>query len=123
VSIVVDAAGNGTATRDTGFSVSVVDAVVDGGQFGADLIPETFVSEAVEGNIYGEIRGQLAVDSDVTDADGVRTIELSAVLDGAQEPDNASDSEATGTATLTITVAADGTVTYSSELCTMHRLA
>ena len=126
VTITVDADGNGTAVRDTGFSVEVVDAVVDGSAFGAGLDPASFVSEAVAGNIYfnihtseftgGEIRGQLAVDSDVTDASGVRTIELSGLLDAAQEPNDASDSEATGSATLTITVAADGTVTYSSVL-------
>jgi len=101
-------------------------AVVDGSAFGAGLTPATFVSEAVAGNIYynihtsdfggGEIRGQLTAESDVTDAAGVRTIVLSSSLDGAQEPNDASDSEATGEATLTITVAADGTVTYSSQL-------
>ena len=84
------------------------------------------MSEAVAGNIYfnihtseftgGEIRGQLGVVSDVTDADGVRTIVLEGGLDASQEPGPLSDSEATGFATLTITVAADGTVTYSSEL-------
>jgi Ca2+-binding RTX toxin-like protein len=130
VQIVVDAEGDGTATRDTGFSVEVVDAVVDGSAFGADLTPQTFVSEAVAGNIYfnihtsefpsGEIRGQLGVVSDVTDADGVRTIVLEGGLDASQEPGppvgTASDSEATGFATVTITVAADGTVTYSSTL-------
>jgi len=126
VEIVVDAQGNGTATRDTGFSVEVVDAVVDGSAFGAGLNPESFVSEAVAGNIYfnihtseftsGEIRGQLGVVSDVTDADGVRTIVLEGGLDAAQEPNDASDSSATGFATLTITVATDGTVTYSSTL-------
>ncbi len=126
VTVNLDADGNGTVTRDTGFSISVTDATVNGGQFGAGLTPETFVSEAVDGNIYfnihtgdfggGEIRGQLTVDSDSTNDAGVRTIVLSASLDAAQEPNDASDSEATGSASLTITVAADGTVTYSSTL-------
>ena len=130
VNVVLDAQGNGTATRETGFSVEVTDAVVDGSAFGAGLNPETFVSEAVAGNIYfnvhtadftgGEIRGQLGVVSDVTDADGVRTIVLEGGLDASQEPGppigTASDSDATGFASLTITVDADGTVTYSSTL-------
>ena len=126
VTVNLDAMGNGTATRDTGFSITVTDAAVDGGQFGAGLTPETFVSEAVAGNIYfnihtsefggGEIRGQLAVESDTTDMAGVRTIVLSSSLDAAQEPNDSSDSAATGSATVTITVAADGTTTYSSTL-------
>ena len=126
VTITVDAQGNGTATRDTGFSVEVVDAVVDGSAFGAGLTPATFVSEALAGNIYfnihtsefggGEIRGQLdTILSDET-VDGVRTIVIEGDLDAAQEPNDASDSEATGTSVTTIVVAADGSVTYSTEL-------
>jgi len=123
VEIVVDAEGNGTATRETGFSIEVTDAEVNAlnGLSDAD-----FVSEAVAGNIYfnvhtadftgGEIRGQLGVVSDITDADGVRTIVLEGGLDASQEPDPTSDSEATGFATLTITVDADGNATYSSTL-------
>ena len=71
-----------------------------------------FVTEALAGNLYfnvhtndfngGEIRGQLdTIVSDVTDADGVRTIVLSASLDSAQEPGGTSDSDATGTGSLT----------------------
>jgi len=64
----------------------------------------------------GEIRGQLdTVVSDET-VDGVRTLVLSASLDAAQEPNGASDSEATGEGTVTIVVAADGSATYSSDL-------
>jgi hypothetical protein len=64
----------------------------------------------------GEIRGQL--DTIVSDEviGGVRTIVLSASLDAAQEPNNASDSEATGSATVTLVVAADGSVSYSVDL-------
>ena len=126
VTITVDADGNGTAVRDTGFSVVVEDAVVDGSAFGAGLTPETFVSEAVAGNIYfnihtsefngGEIRGQLdTIVSDET-VNGVRTIVITGDLDASQEPGPTSDSEATGTSTTTIVVAADGSVTYSTEL-------
>ena len=48
--------------------------------------------------------------------DGIRTIVLEGGLDAAQEPNDASDSEATGFATVTIVVDADGNATYSSEL-------
>ena len=63
------------------------------------------VAEAVAGNLYfnvhtndfngGEIRGQLTVQTDTT-VDGIRVLTLVASLDGAQEPDGASDSTATG---------------------------
>ena len=124
VTVTLDANGNGTATRETGFSVEVTDAPLTSlttDQSSADL-----VAEAVAGNLYfnvhtndfngGEIRGQLAVDTDVTDADGVRTITLSATLDASQEPGPTSDSDATGAGTVVIVVAADGSVSYSSEL-------
>lgn len=128
VEVRLDANGNGTATRDTGFNISVVDAaVVAPDQFGAD-IPDAgwFVEEAVQGNLYynihtsdfpaGEIRGQLLVDSDVTE-NGIRTVSLSGGLDAAQEPGPTSDSEATGEATVVITQnLSTGEVTYSSEL-------
>ena len=117
VIVELDADGNGTATRELGFSVNVVDAAV------AD--DATFIQAAVDGNLYfnvhteefngGEIRGQLSVTSDETVA-GVRTIILDGDLDGAQEPMNASDSEATGTGQVVITVDAGGNATYSSSL-------
>ncbi len=128
VEVSLDANGNGTATRDTGFNVSIVDAVVvDPDQFGSDIPdPRWFVEEAVQGNLYynihtsdfpaGEIRGQLLVDSDVTQ-NGIRTITLSGSLDAAQEPGPISDSEATGEATVVITRnLSTREVTYSSEL-------
>ena len=102
--------------------MTVTDAEVDtlNGLSDAD-----FVSEALAGNVYfnihtaeftgGEIRGQLESVSDVTE-DGIRTIVLEGGLDAAQEPNDASDSEATGFATVTIVVDADGNATYSSEL-------
>ncbi|MCG7521570.1 CHRD domain-containing protein [Ruegeria sp. Ofav3-42] len=128
VEVRLDANGNGTATRDTGFNVSIENAAVDApDQFGAN-IPDGgwFVEEAVQGNLYynihttdfpaGEIRGQLLVDSDVTQ-NGIRTVSLSGGLDAAQEPGPTSDSEATGNATVVITQnLATGEVAYSSEL-------
>ena len=117
VRVQLDANGNGTVTRDVGFSVEVVDAAV------AD--DATFVQAAVDGNLYfnvhtssfpgGEIRGQLSVSSDET-VDGVRTIVLDATLDASQEPMDASDSDATGTGQVTITVDTEGNATYSSTL-------
>ncbi|WP_298849278.1 CHRD domain-containing protein [uncultured Ruegeria sp.] len=128
VEVRLDANGNGTATRDTGFNVSIVDAVIAApDQFGAN-IPDGawFVEEAAQGNLYynihtadfpaGEIRGQLLVDSDVTEG-GFRTVTLSGDLDAAQEPGPTSDSDATGDATVVITQdLTTGIVTYSSEL-------
>ncbi|WP_147113960.1 CHRD domain-containing protein [Tateyamaria sp. syn59] len=128
VTVNLGANGNGTATRETGFTVSVENVVV-----GASLQPTQnindaagFVSEAIAGNLYynihtsdfpgGEIRGQFEVVSDEGDGHG-RVIELVATLDASQEPGPTSDSEATGTATLTISVdEATGQVVYSSEL-------
>ncbi|MEM7056564.1 MAG: CHRD domain-containing protein [Pseudomonadota bacterium] len=128
VSIDLGANGNGTATRETGFSVSVANATVaNPSQFGANIAGgAAFVVQAIAGNLYfnihtsdfigGEIRGQLLLDSDVTVGD-IRTIELSGGLDAAQEPGPTSDSEATGEGSLTITQnLVTGEVTYSSEL-------
>lgn len=125
VTVTIDADGNGTATRETGFAVTVSDATV--ASLTTEQTPAQIVTEAVAGNLYfnvhtndfnaGEIRGQLdTVVSDTTDGSGVRTIVLSASLDAAQEPGPTSDSTATGTAQVTLVVAADGTVTYSSDL-------
>jgi len=74
----------------------------------------------------GEIRGQLSVSSVVNDplfssemaplieGDlGIQLVTLTASLDGAQEPDDTSDSLATGFATVTIVVNGSE-VTYSS---------
>ncbi|WP_317056808.1 beta strand repeat-containing protein [Roseovarius rhodophyticola] len=128
VTVELDENGNGTATRDVGFNVSVVNAVVaNPAQFGSAIADgAAFVDQAVLGNLYynihtadfpgGEIRGQLLVDSDET-VGNIRTIELSGGLDASQEPGPTSDSEATGDATVVITQNLEtGEVTYSSEL-------
>jgi len=117
VIVELDAEGNGTATRELGFGVEVSNAEV------AD--DAAFVAAAEASNLYfnvhtsefpgGEIRGQLSVSSDET-VEGVRTLVLDASLDAAQEPNDTSDSEATGTGQVTITVDADGNATYSSTL-------
>ncbi|MEP3264689.1 MAG: CHRD domain-containing protein [Hyphomicrobiales bacterium] len=123
VTVRLDANGNGTATRETGFSVVVDEAIVNeaGSSYG-----DEFIAEAVAGNLYynihttdfagGEIRGQLFVENDVTE-DGFRVITLAGDLDAAQEPGPLSDSAATGDATLTIRQNLEtGEVVYSSEL-------
>lgn len=128
VNVNLGANGNGTATRDTGFTVRVDNAIVAApAQFGSAIANgAAFVDQAVAGNLYynihtsdflgGEIRGQLLVDSDVTEH-GIRTIELSGGLDAAQEPGPLSDSEATGEATVTIVQnLSTGEVSYSSVL-------
>jgi len=117
VVVVLDADGNGTATREVGFSVEVANA---------DVADEAvFLQAAVDGNLYfnihteefagGEIRGQLSVTTDAT-VDGIRTIVLDSTLDAVQEPNGASDSDATGVGQVTITIAEDGSATYSSTL-------
>ncbi len=128
VTVNLDANGNGTATRDTGFTVSVVNqAVTAPGQFGSAIADgAAFVEQAAANNLYfnihtadfpaGEIRGQLLVDSDET-VDGIRTITLSGPLDAAQEPGPLSDSAATGFATAVVVQNLHtGEVTYFSEL-------
>ena len=115
VTVALDENGNGTATRETGFSVSVDDVVVE----------QNFVDLALAGDLYynvhtadfpgGEIRGQLFVVSD-TGRGHDRVIELAGSLDAAQEPGQTSDSEATGEATLTISFNEQGDILYSSEL-------
>ncbi len=119
--------GNGTATRDTGFNVSVDQQVVSSpAQFGSNIANGVqFVEQAVEGNLYfnihtadfpgGEIRGQLEVVSD-TGTGHDRVIKLAGSLDASQEPGPLSDSAATGEATLTISFNEAGEVFYSSEL-------
>ncbi len=126
VNVTLNGAGVGTATRETGFSVSVNNATVAP----LGLNPNgsgDFFTEALEGNLYfnlhtsdfpgGEIRGQLDnLVSDVTES-GFRTIVLDGPLDAAQEPGPLSDSEATGTGSLTVVQNLEtGEVTYSSEL-------
>lgn len=112
----------GVATRETGFSILVENALLQ--SLSTDQSPADLLAEAIAGNLYynihtsdfpsGEIRGQLILQSDET-TDGVQTVTLRAELDSAQEPDNTSDSDATGIGEVVITVA-DGVVTYTSDL-------
>ena len=103
---------------EDGFAVAVGNAEV------AD--DAEFVAAADAGNLYfnihtaqfpgGEIRGQIdEVISDKT-VGGTRVLTLAANLDAAQEPDDASDSAATGEATVKIIVDPEGNATYSVDL-------
>ena len=107
-----------TAVPQVEFSLAVGNAEV------AD--DAAFVEAADAGNLYfnihtsqfpgGEIRGQLdEVLFDKT-VGGTRVLTLAAVLDAAQEPDNASDSLATGQATVKIIIDPEGNATYSTDL-------
>ncbi|MGS2724031.1 beta strand repeat-containing protein [Porticoccus sp. GXU_MW_L64] len=130
VTVNVDGDGNGTVTRETGFSVAVENVVVNPAMLreNAMLNPNlsgNFVTEAAAGNLYfnihttdfpgGEIRGQLDTIVSDTTVEGVRTLVLSATLDAAQEPGPTSDSNATGEGTVTIVIDGDS-ITYSAEL-------
>ncbi|MBT9311139.1 beta strand repeat-containing protein [Leptothoe kymatousa] len=126
VTVTLDANGNGTATRETGFSVSHGNVAVESLTAAAIANDPAFVTEALAGNLYfnvhtkdfpgGATRGQLDDINDQRDANGVGSITLTATLDAAQEPSGTSTSDATGTATVTLTVDANGDVTYSSDL-------
>ncbi|MEO0449271.1 MAG: CHRD domain-containing protein [Pseudomonadota bacterium] len=85
------------------------------------------LSEAEAGNIYfnihssnfpaGEVRGQLVLVSDERDASGVGDVTFSAVLNGENEvQDPAVLTNADGDATITFTVADDGSVTYTTDI-------
>jgi len=108
----------GRATRETGFSISVDDAAI------AEADAAQIFADALDGLLYfnihtsdftaGELRGQIdTVISDQTDAGGGRTVVLSAALDATQA---GVESAATGDATVTFTVEADGAVSYSTDL-------
>ncbi|MEO0883357.1 MAG: CHRD domain-containing protein [Pseudomonadota bacterium] len=131
ITVNVDADGNGTVVRETGFGVSFEDVSIDPDNLleNATLNPALsgdLITEALEGNLYfnihtddfggGEIRGQLDTIVSNETVDGIQTIVLSASLDAAQEPGGASDSGATGTGTVTFVVDAAGDITYSVDL-------
>lgn len=110
--------GAGRATRETGFVVSV-----DNVALAEDTAAQVF-ADALDGLLYfnihtndfnpGELRGQIdTIESDVTDENGVRTVVLTSALDADQA---GVDSDAVGTAEVTFVVAANGDVTYSTQL-------
>jgi CHRD domain. len=87
----------------------------------------TVLDAALAGNIYfnihsttfpaGEVRGQLTLVADNRSPAGVGTVTFSAILNGENEvqtPPVVTD--ANGTGTVTFSIAADGSVTYSSTI-------
>ncbi len=132
ITVALNENGNGTVTRDTGFTIVSETVVIPNGP-GASVQPTnvadgaTFVSEALAGNFYfnvhtsdvigGEIRGQVDTIVSNEEEHGIRTIVLTGDLDSAQEVGTGSESNATGTGTLVITYNENtGVVSYSSEL-------
>ncbi|MEM1345015.1 MAG: CHRD domain-containing protein, partial [Pseudomonadota bacterium] len=124
LSITVNPDGSGTAVEEFGFSIGHEDAPF--ASLTTDQTPAALVGQALAGNLYynihtqsfpgGEIRGQLdTIVSDTTEG-GVRTIVIEGDLDASQEPGPTSDSMATGSGRVTITVAEDGSVTYANAL-------
>ncbi len=115
---------DGTATRETGFSLSFDDVPVAPLTLNPALSGD-FVTEALNGNLYfnihtndfngGEIRGQLDTVVDNT-VGGNGTIVISGGLDASQEPGPTSDSEATGFGTVTINVVDGVANSYSLDL-------
>lgn len=110
------------ARESVGFSLGADDVVLTSlaGTLATADVADAAAADELYFNVHtvnvgsGEIRGQLITQSDVIDA-GVRTITLAASLDASQEPNDTSDSDATGTANVTIVV--DGAnVTYSYDL-------
>ncbi|MEM8686609.1 MAG: CHRD domain-containing protein [Pseudomonadota bacterium] len=114
----------GTATRETGFSLSFDDVSVAPLTLNTALSGD-FVSEALNGNLYfnihtndfngGEIRGQLDTIVDNT-VGGNGTIVISGSLDASQEQGPTSDSEATGFGTVVINVVGGVAESYSLDL-------
>ncbi len=114
----------GTATRETGFSLSFGEVPVVPLTLNPALSGD-FVTEALDGNLYfnvhtndfngGGIRGQLDTVVDNT-VGGTGTIVISGGLDASQEPGPTSDSEATGSGSVAIEVVNGVAVSYSLDL-------
>lgn len=114
----------GTATRETGFDLSIAGLALVNPNAGIDA--SAIVDQGAAGNLYfnihstdfpsGEIRGNLTeVVSDET-VGGVRTLVLRAELNGASEVPAPTDTDATGSGLVTFVVAADSSVTYDLDL-------
>ncbi|MEL7199316.1 MAG: CHRD domain-containing protein, partial [Pseudomonadota bacterium] len=108
--------------RDFSFGTAVTSIVVNSG-----ATSQAVVDAADAGNIYfnihstnfpaGEVRGNLALVEDNRDAGGIGSVTFNAVLNGANEvQDPPVDTDAAGTGTVTFTVAADGSVTYTTSI-------
>ena len=123
VGVTVDLAA-GSAERDTGFALTITDLTLVNPNDG--IVADQIVSAGIVGNLYfnfhtsdfpsGELRGQLDLVADNRNANGVGTVKFTASLSGDQEVPAPADTDASGTATTILTVASDGSVTYSTEV-------
>lgn len=110
------------AERDTGFELSIAALAVVNPNDG--IAADQIVSEGIAGNLYynfhttdnpsGELRGQLKLVQD-NRVNGVGTVEFSSNLGGDQEVPPI-ETDASGTAKTVFTVAADGSVTYTTDV-------
>ncbi len=114
--------GNEDFVRDFAIGRALTTIVVNEG-----VTSQAVVDAADEGNIYfnihtttfpaGEVRGNLTLVEDNRDANGVGSVTFSAILNGENEvQDPAVVTDAQGTGTVTFTIAADGSVTYTTNI-------
>ena len=122
VGVNVDLAA-GNAQRETGFEVAIDNFNLANPNDGIDSA--SIISEGIDGNLYfnfhttdfpgGELRGQLELFADNRDVNGVGTVVFSSSLSGDQEvQDEPVVTDAFGSATVTFTVAEDGSIAYST---------
>lgn len=114
-----------TATRETGFDATIDELDLVNPNQG--IVAEEILAEGVEGNLYynfhtsdfagGELRGQLELESDNRNADGVGEVIFSNELSGEQEvQDEPVNTNASGTARTIFTVGKDGSIDYSVDV-------
>lgn len=113
------------AVRETGFETTIDDLDLVNPNQGITSVE--ILNEGIAGNLYynfhtndfpgGELRGQLELAEDNRDANGVGEVIFINELSGEQEvADEPVNTDASGTATTTFTVAADGSVDYSVDV-------
>ncbi len=115
----------GVAVRETGFDTNIEDLDLINPNEG--ISSSEILAEAVAGNLYynfhtsdfagGELRGQLELAEDLRNTDGIGEVVFTSNLSGEQEvqPEPV-ETDATGTATTTFSIAADGSIDYSVDL-------
>ncbi|MEM8674101.1 MAG: spondin domain-containing protein [Cyanobacteria bacterium P01_G01_bin.67] len=114
-----------SATRETGFETTIEDLELVNPNDG--ISSDEILTEGIAGNLYynfhtsdfnaGELRGQLEISEDLRGADGVGDVIFTSSLSGDQEvQDEPVVTDASGIATTTFTVAADGSLDYSVDV-------
>ncbi|MEL7078389.1 MAG: spondin domain-containing protein [Cyanobacteria bacterium J06582_2] len=113
------------ATRETGFETEISE--LDLVNPNESLAPGEILAEGLEGDLYynfhtadfagGELRGQLELESDNRNAEGVGEVIFTSDLSGEQEvQDEPVETDAAGTATTVFTVSEDGSIDYSADV-------